>query len=340
MRRNLKTALRLTVALPAAAFFFNISGSPAQAAGIIFNFAGLPNQDSGGGDFKPPSSYDNSASIATYMEGATLLDTASTGWNVSVTGAESQGTSSYGYTTAKTGYAGEGYVVCVANSTCGTTSNHNGNYVNNLSTYSNGLDAANGGGVFLMTSGKSQVGGKDAITMTFGGGVTVNSLSFAFEIFPDDGCPNGASRGCSIPDFNFVMTGTVGGHANTTVANITVDAHEPNTVSGTTGTVTSGAGDTDNDGTFSYTCTDLTTYSQNNHPETADQCMGTMDLNFTAGVVTNPTLEFIDWPATIGITDIDWGLPGDPVPEPASLFLFSSGLLGMAAARRRKARGM
>ena len=71
--------------------------------------------------------------------------------------------------------------------------------------------------------------------------------------------------------------------------------------------------------------------------ETAPQAIGTITITFSSPVV-NPTLEFIDWPATIAVTDISFGVPNVSVPEPASLLLFGAGLLGLGAVRRRQAR--
>ena len=105
----------------------------------------------------------------------------------------------------------------------------------------------------------------------------------------------------------------------------TIDAAAP----GSAATNPSGL---DTDGGFSWSCTNPSTSSPEKTHENDPQCTGTMDFTFN-GALTNPTLYFIDWPDTIGITNIDWG-----VPEPGSLALLGSGLLGFGLIRRRRRR--
>jgi hypothetical protein len=47
-------------------------------------------------------------------------------------------------------------------------------------------------------------------------------------------------------------------------------------------------------------------------------------------------LEFDDWPATIGISDLKFTTPTSPTPEPSSMLLFGTGLSGTAFWLRRR----
>jgi hypothetical protein len=293
---SLKAMLRLSLALPAAALLVNMSGSAAQA-GILFNFNSSSLYDTSG---KDPNGIGDNSAIQHYMEGASLLDTAVTGWTVSVSGAQSSGSPT------NPGYDADGHVVCAGNT-----------YKKNCipDTLSTKYDTP-----YIMTSGQyqmpkgSQDAGNNAIKMVFGGGVGVVSLSFDFEIMPNLDCANGSSRECDNPNFTFLMTDAAG-----TVEDVTVDAVEP--------------------GGSSINCPDIGKYSPESGKsvETADQCMGSMSFTF-ASTIVDPTLEFIDWPATLAVTNIDWGLPDpdpDPVPEPSSILLLGAGLVGLRLFRRR-----
>jgi PEP-CTERM motif len=58
-------------------------------------------------------------------------------------------------------------------------------------------------------------------------------------------------------------------------------------------------------------------------------------LNLPAGTTE---LEFEDWPATVAINNLVINPPGDSVPEPATITLLVSGLIGLGPVLRRRAR--
>ncbi len=148
----------------------------------------------------------------------------------------------------------------------------------------------------------------DRIRMDFS--FPIYSAAFDYEIFPDGTCTD-VNGGCNpstgnYPDFKFAADGT-------------------------TLFVTQG-GDPANGGTpFPH--------SPNSKwfgTEQAPQFLGTSALwNFPNGVTR---LEFIDWPRQIGIDNLQINdtRPPPPVPEPSSLFLMGSGLIGLAGVSFRK----
>lgn len=307
-------------AAPAAWVLMSISASPAQAQIVFqFNSQALLNDAGANGTTDPsnPSNVYNSPNnvgdIQTYMDG--LLTNFHSGWSVTVLGAMvTGGYGAYNHTTHNyaqgnnTGYTADGNVLC-ANTSSGCTSNTLAAILGMPVVATNGqlqVDST-GKSVTVPAGADPNSVGDDAISMAFGGGVKVTSLTFSFEIFPDASCANGHGT-CSVPDFNFLMKD---GNGNV-IENVPVNAVFP--------------------GTSGLDCpTEATRSPAQGTNATADQCIGTMSFSFAA--VTNPTLEFIDWPDTIGITNIDWG-----VPEPGSLALLGSGLLGFGLIRRRRRR--
>jgi PEP-CTERM motif len=69
--------------------------------------------------------------------------------------------------------------------------------------------------------------------------------------------------------------------------------------------------------------------------ELAPQLLGSSGaLSLPAGTTQ---LEFEDWPATIAINHLVINPPGDSVPEPATITLLASGLIGLGVVLRRRA---
>src|SRR5579859_1035840 len=144
------------------------------------------------------------------------------------------------------------------------------------------------------------VSGITEIMMTFN--FKSYGISFDFEIFPDRTCQTGVNCGVNQPDFSVVADGNLvfGKILGVQPGNPGAPyLHSPN----------SG--------------------SLNN--EHAPQFLGQSGYIPLNGVTK---LEFVDWPATIGVDNLKIN---NQVPEPASIVLLGSGLLvSMAMMRRRK----
>jgi hypothetical protein len=154
------------------------------------------------------------------------------------------------------------------------------------------------GGTFIINGS-----GSNDILMTFSG-LKIYSVSFDLEIFPDGSCPILSSANC-------------GGSGNPNQPDFTFDAN----------------------GSAVYTWLAQTPTSPNNHSpasgstnaELAPQLLITTPVTFTfpSGVTT---LEFDDWPATIGIDNLQI----TTIPEPASIVLLGSSLLASLPFLRRR----
>jgi hypothetical protein len=168
------------------------------------------------------------------------------------------------------------------------------------------------GGSFLINSGSNE------ITITTA--QPIYGISFNFEIFPNDSVPNGnQTKPSNWPDFTFKANGQTvfqvfslmpGSAPPTEPGGITVLGINPNTGS-------------------TYT------QSPDSNPELAPQLIASSGVwTFPNGVTT---LEFIDWPPTIGISNIQLN-PNLPaaVPEPTTIVVLGAGLLGLGFLRRRR----
>jgi PEP-CTERM motif len=173
------------------------------------------------------------------------------------------------------------------------------------------LDPANNGTFIKNDTGHSS----DEIKMVFSG-LTISSIGFDFEIFPDGSCPSLTNCGGS-------------GHPN--LPDLTVISNGSHQVIEYYGVVPGQAGSYNTAWMNSPSGSAVTGHN----PETAPQLLGSSGiLNLPAGTTE---LEFKDWPATIAINHL---AINPPVPEPSTMTLLTSGLIGLGAALRRRARAV
>jgi hypothetical protein len=271
---------------------FLSAGVSAYATSVTVNF-----------DFNSLGSGASALNIATYMTGV-LTAAGCTGCSVTVPTVNSGGGILMGAVADKT-YTGENHVVgpvsggVVTPVTLGTTNGATSNSppastFNTPGTYDTFIANTN--------DGSGQV--SNQITLQFAGfaGKTLTINSFDYEIFP---CGVGSSGCTSPPGFTFEAGASTNG-VDTPVASF-----------GTGGTqlgVTPSSSNAGGDGTST---------KSSSGTDTNQQYIGT----WTAGITRtgNAELDFIDWPATIGIDNLNvsWST-SSPVPEPASIVLLGT----------------
>ncbi|HLH00530.1 MAG TPA: hypothetical protein VKX49_29770 [Bryobacteraceae bacterium] len=252
----------LNTALMAGTLLFCASAVSARAD-FLLNFNSL-------------SSGSNSTAIANYIDG--VLGCVGC---VTVTGAVADRT-----------YNGENHVVG-PNGVSRTLGNTDGATDNSSTATATTNDTF----ISNITDGSSQI--SNEMIMSFSGMKLNGTLSFDYEIFPDNSCPNRYSCSGGPPDFEFAVNGSA------------------TPVFTTLGVFPSSTG---TDGTSTHSPLSGTYFN-----ELSAQYIGTW-----SGTVSNATeLDFIDWPAAIGVDNIHYT---STVPEPRGGAFLIGGLLLAAVA--------
>lgn len=154
------------------------------------------------------------------------------------------------------------------------------------------------------------------ILMSFKG-LTIASVSFDLEIFPDDSCTSLSGNNC-------------GGRGNPNLPDLTLLANGSQVVQWN-GLVPGAGGNSNGIDASPYLHSPASGHFSD---EGAPQLLG------SSGVWTLPantaTLDFQDWPATIAINDlvITFNQDPPPVPEPATIAVLGSALFGFGFVRR------
>jgi hypothetical protein len=283
--------------------FFGVA-AVASATSVTFSFT---TQTINGTTIQGLAENASTSQIQTYMD-SVLTAAGCTGCSVQVTGAFADQT-----------WNGDGHVTgpgATSASKSYTLGTSNGPYTagsNTNSVVNSTYDT------FLATTNDADSATDSQITMKFSGFTINGSASFDYEIFPNINCTALTPSSCggtgdpNQPDFKF-EAGTNSTGTDPLVNSFGTNGVQLGVTPGTTN------GNTNN--------------SPDSGSETAPQYIGSWSGSLS-GV---NELDFVDWPATIGVDNlsVSWNTSTSPVPEPYSLLLF--GTVVAAIGLRKKIR--
>jgi hypothetical protein len=172
---------------------------------------------------------------------------------------------------------------------------------------------------FIANTNDSSGTVSNQITIQFHNITNLDVTSFAYEIFPDGTCTKLASGYCGSSG-----SGTPSGYANQ--PDLKFEAG--NNTNGTDANVTTIYGVTP--GTTNGTATHSPN-SGSSSAETAPQAIGT----WTGSLTGDTELDFVDWPATIGIDNLQISYTTPAVPEPSAIVLFGTLVLFLGRKLRK-----
>jgi len=206
-------------------------------------------------------------------------------------------------TTAAAGYTADGHAVGVTGQslTLGNTEN--------ATSASSPLTPNATGDAYLINDSLTSIS-NDRVSLQFKNGFTIaanSQITFNYEIFPDNTC-TALNTACGVsnanrPDFEFYINGVQA-------------AGSPL------------LGNTPGGGTYTYS-------PAKTGGETAPQSLGVFSYNVGSTALVNPLLEFVDWPATIGVDNLSLTRQTQSVPEPVTFTLLAIGMAGVRTYRRR-----
>jgi len=176
-----------------------------------------------------------------------------------------------------------------------------------------------GNGTFIMNNSEGSPASND-ILMSFSG-LTIASISFDLEVFPDNSCTALSQSGSNC-----------GGTGNPNQPDLTLQANGTS-VETWLGQTPGGSGSSNGINASTYVHSPASGRFSN---ELAPQLLGSSGVIDLAANTT--TLDFQDWPATIAINDltINFNRDAPPVPEPGTLALLGPALFGLLRYRRQQ----